>query len=87
MDNQHRKISGYRELSQNEINLINLIKLKGEDVYDLIKSLQEIRRQAGIIELGDQGLAESYRCIDIAKTSLQTGFMWLVHAVALPRSF
>lgn len=30
MDNQHRKISGYRELSQAEIDLMNRIKAHAE---------------------------------------------------------
>lgn len=32
MDNQHRKISGYRELTQDEIDLMNEIKAKGLEV-------------------------------------------------------
>ena len=31
MENQHRKIAGYRELSQQEIDLMNRIKAKGAD--------------------------------------------------------
>lgn len=30
MDNQHRQITGYRELSQQEIDLMNRIKAMGE---------------------------------------------------------
>ena len=29
MENQHRKIKGYRELTQEEIDLMNMIKEKG----------------------------------------------------------
>lgn len=29
MDNQHRKISGYRELTQEDIDLMNRVKAKG----------------------------------------------------------
>lgn len=35
MDNQHRKIAGYRELSQEEIDLMNRIKDKGRELLDL----------------------------------------------------
>ena len=35
MDNQHRKIKGYRELSQEEIDLMNRIKAKGKELLDL----------------------------------------------------
>ena len=35
MDNQHRKIAGYRELSQAEIDLMNRIKAKGTELLEL----------------------------------------------------
>lgn len=35
MDNQHRKISGYRALSQVEIDLMNRIKAKGAELLQL----------------------------------------------------
>lgn len=35
MENQHRKISGYRELCQEEIDLMNRIKEKGRELLSL----------------------------------------------------
>ena len=35
MENQHRKIKGYRELSQEEVDLMNRIKAKGKELLDL----------------------------------------------------
>ncbi len=35
MENQHRKIKGYRELSQEEIDLMNRIKAKGAELLAL----------------------------------------------------
>lgn len=35
MDNQHRKIKGYRELSQEEVDLMNQIKAKGAELLAL----------------------------------------------------
>ena len=35
MENQHRKIKGYRELSQEEIDLMNHIKAKGAEMLEL----------------------------------------------------
>jgi len=35
MENQHRKISGYRELTQEEIDLMNRIKTKGAELLEL----------------------------------------------------
>lgn len=35
MENQHRKIKGYRELNQEEIDLMNRIKAKGAELLEL----------------------------------------------------
>ena len=40
MENQHRKIKGYRELSQEEIDLMNRIKEKGAELLQLTAELQ-----------------------------------------------
>lgn len=74
MDNQHRRISGYRELSQREIDAINELKAKGEEVGAL---MDELKNVPGI----DQ------RALAIARTDLQTGFMWSVRAIAQPSTF
>ena len=74
MDNQHRKINGYRELDEEEIFVMNAIKEKAKEVGDLINSLR-------ITDAIDQ------RWIAIAETDLQKGFMALVRAVAKPESF
>lgn len=39
MENQHRKIKGYRELSQEEIDLMNKIKEKGAELGALIAEI------------------------------------------------
>lgn len=74
MDNQHRKISGYRELTQQDIDAINAIKAKAEEVGQQIEALGDL---PGIDK----------RALAIAKTELQTGFMWAVRAVAQPATF
>lgn len=40
MENQHRKIAGYRELSQEEVDLMNRIKAKGAELLALQVELQ-----------------------------------------------
>lgn len=40
MDNQHRKIKGYRELSQTEIDLMNEVKAKGVELGELIAKIR-----------------------------------------------
>lgn len=74
MDNQHRKITGYRELSAEEIATMNDIKTRAREVGEMIERLMAM-----------PGL--DHRCVAIAKTELQTGFMWAVRAVAQPTSF
>lgn len=74
MDNQHRKITGYRELSQKEIDVMNKIKAKGAELDALVQEVQAIPE-------ADQ------RWASIAKTDLQTGLMALTRAVAKPTSF
>lgn len=74
MDNQHRKISGYRELSQEEIDVMNEIKQKGAELGALVDKL---KRTPSI----DQ------RWVEIGATDLQTGLMALTRSVAQPTSF
>lgn len=76
MDNQHRKISGYRDLSEAEIDLMNRIKAKAAEVGALVEEI-----------MGSRGSPEGKRCAAIAKTELQSGFMWLTRSVALPETF
>nr|WP_081051324.1 hypothetical protein [Pseudomonas syringae group genomosp. 3]KUR48047.1 hypothetical protein PST407_02306 [Pseudomonas syringae pv. tomato]MBX6402002.1 hypothetical protein [Pseudomonas syringae pv. tomato]MDT3236372.1 hypothetical protein [Pseudomonas syringae pv. tomato] len=42
MDNQHKQITGYRDLSQSEIDGINSIKALEADAADLVKQLKAI---------------------------------------------
>ncbi len=74
MDNQHRKISGYRELEQPEIDLMNLIKEEGKAIGVLVDRL---RKNPDL----DQ------RWVSIGATELQQGFMALVRSVAQPEFF
>lgn len=74
MENQHRKISGYRELSQEEINAMNSVKELASAVGILIEEMQ-----------ANQQLDQ--RWVAIAKTDLQKGFMAAVRAVAQPTTF
>ncbi|MBT11350.1 MAG: hypothetical protein CMI02_04865 [Oceanospirillaceae bacterium] len=74
MDNQHRKIKGYRELSQPEIDAMNAIKEKAAEVGELIHELENNKDL-------DQ------RWVAIAKTDLQKGFMAATRAVAKPDFF
>jgi fumarate hydratase class II len=74
MDNQHRKISGYRELSQEEIDLMNRIKSLGPTLQELVDALRE-----------NQELDQ--RWVSIGATHLQQGLMALTRGVAQPTFF
>ena len=90
MENQHRKITGYRELSKSEIDLMNRIKAHGEASAALIKEVSELRETMNKElkpSLSPAQFGESMRCLALAKTHLQTGQMWFVRSVALPDSF
>jgi hypothetical protein len=95
MDNQHTKIKGYRDLSQEEINLMNEIKEHAEKTEALLGSVSALRKRqkkaifngTAPVTVTEDQVKESFRCLDVAKTSLQQGQMWFVRAVALPNSF
>jgi hypothetical protein len=74
VDNQHRQIKGYRELSQGEIDLMNEIKSKGAELGALVEKL----RTNGNLD---------QRWIAIGATDLQTGLMALTRSVAQPTFF
>jgi hypothetical protein len=88
MDNQHKKIKGYRDLCQAEVDLMNEIKEHGEKTKVLIDKVREMRLGECQSELHMSPYdIESLRCIGIAQDNLQTGQMWLVRSVAMPESF
>jgi hypothetical protein len=74
MENQHREIKGYRELSAEEIELMNEIKTKGAELGELVMKLR-----------ANENLDP--RWIAIGATDLQTGLMALTRAVAQPTFF
>lgn len=74
VDNQHKKITGYRDLTEEEITAMNNVKEIGAMVGEVIAALEAT---GGI----DQ------RWVAIAKTDLQTGFMAAIRAIAQPTSF
>lgn len=74
MDNQHRKISGYRELSQAEIDLMNRIKAMGPQLQELVDALRSTT-----------GLDQQW--IGVGALKLQEGLMALTRGVAQPTFF
>lgn len=74
VDNQHQKIKGYRDLSQDEINQMNGCKECAVAVGEIIEGLEKIP-------------SIDKRWLAIAKTDLQKGFMSLVRSIAKPETF
>lgn len=74
MENQHRQITGYSELSQEEINLINEIKDVASKCGDLVDKIQNT-----------DGV--DYRWLHIGITDIQKGFMGLTRCVSKSTTF
>lgn len=72
------KITGYRDLSEAEIALINRVKAKAEEVRELV---------AEIWTLGIGDMSVSHHWLEIGRTDLQKGFMAIIRAIARPETF
>jgi len=76
MDNQHKKIKGYRDFNEDCIRRINELKAKEKEILDLVEHL---RHQA------DQNLdSPDRRWEAIGITDIQKGFMALIRSHAKP---
>ncbi len=84
MENQHEQIKGYRDLSQEEIDLMNEIKQMATDVEALYEKMNHMNNTESTV---DPAMRPNPRWLAIGKTDLQTGFMALVRSVAKPTSF
>ena len=74
MENQHKKIKGYRDLSQQEIDDMNELKQKGEEIRIIIEKLETIAEN-------------DHRWLAIGKTDIQKGFMAVIRSIAQPTTF
>jgi len=97
VDNQHRKINTYRELTQEEVDLMNEIKALGPQIQSIIEKVQshvstqrynckcDAGQQVHNVDEWDRlEAATPERFAAMAKTEFQTGLMYLVRAVAQP---
>ena len=96
MENQHRKITGYRELSAEEIALMNEIKELGPKLEAVILKVQAHVKKQRDACLNIEKYQQDYERLEdatperftaLAKTDFQTGLMYLVRAVAQPTTF
>lgn len=74
MDNQHRAIKGYRELTVEEIDLMNKVKEHGAALGELVERLRAHPET-------------DKRWVSIGATDLQTGLMALTRSIAKPTFF
>lgn len=74
MKDQHEKIKGYRDLSQQEIDLMNEGKALAEQVGLYIDKLQALD-------------STDKRWVDTGKTDLQKGFMSAIRSIVQPTTF
>ena len=68
-------VTGYRTLTQAEVDLMNRIKAKGDEIGALITELRGL------------GSSLDQRWVSEGATDLQKGVMSLVRAVAQPTNF
>ena len=88
------KVTGYRDLTDEDVALINMAKAKANDLDSFISALENRPhtppRAFGQLEAArptpENGSVDP-RQLSIARTKLEEGFMHLVKAIAQPRSF
>jgi hypothetical protein len=79
MENQHKLITGYRDLSQQEIDAMNKAKELANAVGAFCNSLAAMAKE--------DPTAIDPRWVAIGQTDLQKGFMALTRSIAKPTSF
>lgn len=96
MENQHKQIKTYEDLTEQEIELMNELKVLEANTLNKIEELGAMRQAQKdyltspecfgneVEGLNLKQINESHRCLALAKTNLQQGFMWGTRSVALP---
>lgn len=74
VDNQHKQISGYRDLTPADIDLMNEVKALGAKVGEITARIKELPET-------DQ------RWLATGVTDLQKGFMSVIRAITKPTTF
>lgn len=89
MKDQHTKISGYRDLTQDEIDLMNEAKALEAQVLafhaKVEKKLDDQMRLHHHVDQIRALRAHARRWHSIARTDIETGFMALVRSIAQPQ--
>lgn len=80
VDNQHKKITGYRDLTEEEISSMNKVKAFAIECGELISEIEGLHSDTG-------QHAIDLRWLNIGKTDLQKGFMAIVRSITKPETF
>jgi hypothetical protein len=91
LDNQHKKITGYRDLTQDEIDLMNEIKAHEAATAALLGKVRKLHAAPCGVPADPLARAahfaagnEPARQLSIARTEFEGAFMRLVRSVAQP---
>jgi hypothetical protein len=88
MENQHKHIKGYRDLSRAEIDLMNEVKAKGEELRTLIAKIEAVVKTADDVPVGAAFEGDDpLFWLRYADGSFRTGVMYAVRAIAQPTSY
>ena len=88
MENQHRQISGYRELNQEEIDLMNEAKDLEARFLEFASHVEDTLDRQSMHDQEEnkrQGRAKAYRWLSIGRTDIETGTMAFVRAITQPQ--
>ncbi len=78
VDNQHKKISGYRDLTVTEIDMMNELKDIEARLGHALTGLEDTVKAMAPED------REAMRWVAMARTNLETGMMFAIKAVARP---
>lgn len=78
VDNQHKKISGYRDLSEAEIALMNEAKALEKSCLEFLNTLDKLHQ--------DEAFHFDKRWLAIGRTHVEQGFMAIVRSIAKPNT-
>lgn len=88
MDNQHKHIKGYRDLSAEEIDMMNKFKELAATVGEACLELRAhvVGMPADTIEQQAE-IDEARRWLDVGELQAQQAFMCLIRSIARPTTF
>ena len=80
MDNQHKLIKGYRDLTQAEIDLMNEGKQLEKQVLTYLEKLNKAEFATDENQMPDR------RWLAVGRTDIEKGFMSVIRSIAKPNT-